>query len=104
MLSVLSDCITWPLRRVWIFSPLPPGGTSSGVTIQGPKAPVRSKFLPMSHCVVLRWNSRTEPRSEEHTSELQSPDHLVCRLLLEKKKGNRLVYTHPCCSANPVLC
>src|SRR5438552_13177102 len=32
-------------------------------------------------------------RSEEHTSELQSPDHLVCRLLLEKKKpvqaGNR---------------
>src|SRR5258708_25612820 len=30
-----------------------------------------------------------EPRSEEHTSELQSPDHLVCRLLLEKKK-NRL--------------
>src|SRR5690348_17686786 len=27
-----------------------------------------------------------EPRSEEHTSELQSPVHLVCRLLLEKKK------------------
>src|SRR5258708_17903024 len=29
-------------------------------------------------------------RSEEHTSELQSPDHLVCRLLLEKKKARRL--------------
>src|SRR5258708_12408600 len=28
----------------------------------------------------------SKPRSEEHTSELQSPDHLVCRLLLEKKK------------------
>src|SRR5258708_25047644 len=28
------------------------------------------------------------PRSEEHTSELQSPDHLVCRLLLEKKKDH----------------
>src|SRR5947208_13421162 len=28
-------------------------------------------------------------RSEEHTSELQSPDHLVCRLLLEKKKTER---------------
>src|SRR5258708_20282296 len=28
----------------------------------------------------------TTRRSEEHTSELQSPDHLVCRLLLEKKK------------------
>src|SRR5258708_26756566 len=29
--------------------------------------------------------ARTSRRSEEHTSELQSPDHLVCRLLLEKK-------------------
>src|SRR5207244_13300304 len=28
-------------------------------------------------------------RSEEHTSELQSPDHLVCRLLLEKKKNRQ---------------
>src|SRR5258708_26890140 len=31
----------------------------------------------------------TTSRSEEHTSELQSPDHLVCRLLLEKKKKNK---------------
>src|SRR5437867_5116507 len=30
-----------------------------------------------------------ESRSEEHTSELQSPYDLVCRLLLEKKKGHR---------------
>src|SRR5438876_5948406 len=30
--------------------------------------------------------ARTKTRSEEHTSELQSPVHLVCRLLLEKKK------------------
>src|SRR5207244_11156312 len=29
-------------------------------------------------------------RSEEHTSELQSPDHLVCRLLLEKKKRQKM--------------
>src|SRR5258708_12872458 len=39
-------------------------------------------------------------RSEEHTSELQSPDHLVCRLLLEKKKievrkyGRKLIVDH----------
>src|SRR5947208_12031828 len=32
-------------------------------------------------------------RSEEHTSELQSPDHLVCRLLLEKKK-KKFMYIH----------
>src|SRR5258708_15918395 len=31
-------------------------------------------------------SSTPHTRSEEHTSELQSPDHLVCRLLLEKKK------------------
>src|SRR5690625_6686831 len=35
-------------------------------------------------------STSTEPkRSEEHTSELQSRGHLVCRLLLEKKKKNR---------------
>src|SRR5207244_7649254 len=31
-------------------------------------------------------SAEDDRRSEEHTSELQSPDHLVCRLLLEKKK------------------
>src|SRR5258708_24925838 len=33
-----------------------------------------------------RFYQQSVDRSEEHTSELQSPDHLVCRLLLEKKK------------------
>src|SRR5438552_9114288 len=33
-------------------------------------------------------------RSEEHTSELQSPDHLVCRLLLEKKNKSSAADTH----------
>src|SRR5258708_14474579 len=44
-----------------------------------------SRFLP----VLAQSYDSTESisqRSEEHTSELQSPDHLVCRLLLEKKK------------------
>src|SRR2546422_7358267 len=35
------------------------------------------------------------PRSEEHTSELQSRLHLVCRLLLEKKKQNKPQTLHP---------
>src|SRR2546422_3029973 len=35
---------------------------------------------------------RAEPRSEEHTSELQSRLHLVCRLLLEKKKRQQFRY------------
>src|SRR5438552_12374127 len=36
----------------------------------------------------------TTSRSEEHTSELQSPDHIVCRLLLEKKKTTLEHSTH----------
>src|SRR5258708_27085553 len=38
--------------------------------------------------VVLDNVTSVGNRSEEHTSELQSPDHLVCRLLLEKKKNH----------------
>src|SRR5258708_31543878 len=41
----------------------------------------------------LRARSANNRRSEEHTSELQSPDHLVCRLLLEKKKNKSLSYS-----------
>src|SRR5947208_8984260 len=37
------------------------------------------------HVQAANEKSRYALRSEEHTSELQSPDHLVCRLLLEKK-------------------
>src|SRR5438876_4715778 len=37
-----------------------------------------------------RWNCKAGKRSEEHTSELQSPVHLVCRLLLEKKNTHFL--------------
>src|SRR5258708_27357986 len=36
-------------------------------------------------------------RSEEHTSELQSPDHLVCRLLLENKKKTCCLSYRTCC-------
>src|SRR5258708_13679332 len=39
-----------------------------------------------------RIDRQLERRSEEHTSELQSPDHLVCRLLLEKKKKKEPKY------------
>src|SRR5258708_22384437 len=42
------------------------------------------------HLSLLRVGTLT--RSEEHTSELQSPDHLVCRLLLEKKKKHMRLY------------
>src|SRR5205809_3835442 len=45
--------------------------------------------------VVLRLVDATATRSEEHTSELQSRLHLVCRLLLEKKKKNTKKHHYP---------
>src|SRR3990170_3868549 len=65
------------------------------------RRPPRSTLFPYTTLFrsryLLRRSSQSMPappadcfcffRSEEHTSELQSPDHLVCRLLLEKKKG-----------------
>src|SRR2546422_11177110 len=45
-----------------------------------------SNRVPCNSLVPLRVTAETTARSEEHTSELQSRLHLVCRLLLEKKK------------------
>src|SRR5690348_17741461 len=53
---------------------------------------------PLRHDPLLRLHellANDMPRSEEHTSELQSPVHLVCRLLLEKKKKNTTTYPTP---------
>src|SRR5258708_11544850 len=44
------------------------------------------RTLPQEAAAAWRNSAAAQSRSEEHTSELQSPDHLVCRLLLEKKK------------------
>src|SRR5438552_6045308 len=49
-------------------------------------SPVSFPHALHHHAAARRIGERR--RSEEHTSELQSPDHLVCRLLLEKKKKN----------------
>src|SRR6266487_7164357 len=52
--------------------------------------------LPIRHCGPASLPAPRDcwrgPRSEEHTSELQSPVHLVCRLLLEKKKHTNKLY------------
>src|SRR5690606_28133459 len=49
--------------------------------------------LIINHPIDIRFK-RTTGRSEEHTSELQSRENLVCRLLLEKKKKKTSVKTH----------
>src|SRR5690348_18124622 len=58
-------------------------------------APAVQKALTEAASRIRRYHERQAAemrgfeRSEEHTSELQSPVHLVCRLLLEKKKKNK---------------
>src|SRR5256885_3655441 len=55
-----------------------------------------AKSTPMEYRLVLRSAIR---RSEEHTSELQSPCNLVCRLLLEKKKNKHTAANRECAGA-----
>src|SRR5438876_3478048 len=50
-------------------------------------------LVPIWVCVTSMTPTDIENRSEEHTSELQSPVHLVCRLLLEKKKKKQQTHT-----------
>src|SRR5690625_5825835 len=70
---------------------VPPASTTPDIApVQGFSAPVHS-IAPQTWGLIkrtedLRGETRREARSEEHTSELQSRGHLVCRLLLEKKK------------------
>src|SRR5258708_17440383 len=51
------------------------------------------RIISFANCrnLKLKLDQLRIERSEEHTSELQSPDHLVCRLLLEKKKENKIM-------------
>src|SRR5205807_10027712 len=54
-----------------------------------------SVFTFVSTAGLVAAFASTLGRSEEHTSELQSPCNLVCRLLLEKKKITREIHKHP---------
>src|SRR5205807_7316099 len=78
-----------PQRRPWGTHsiPLTPGMHNIQVSFH---------YLFMSRCGFSQMNVVVQPncvhrikRSEEHTSELQSPCNLVCRLLLEKKKKKK---------------
>src|SRR2546422_7342996 len=62
---------------------------ASGTTQVKPTEPVAGLLATAS---LSTLQVATSPRSEEHTSELQSRLHLVCRLLLEKKKKTKIDY------------
>src|SRR2546429_2199223 len=62
------------ILALYFYAPVAPGATR---TFDVPTQKCASRPAPLAH-----------RRSEEHTSELQSRLHLVCRLLLEKKKNH----------------
>src|SRR5207244_10664130 len=95
--------LSWLLTRPPTLSTLLPYTTlfrsprHLGVRLRPPGDGGAAAFSRHLHFAVLRGGRDAGParrrsrapraRSEEHTSELQSPDHLVCRLLLEKKNS-----------------
>src|SRR5690606_41197649 len=85
-----------PICRPPAVRPAPPGGRSSAPRPAPRWCPDRRRRgggrSRRRSCAPRRPGSGSapgSPRSEEHTSELQSRENLVCRLLLEKKKDNR---------------
>src|SRR5258708_22157846 len=79
---------SWPFLRfcIWLSTISFQSGKNFSNPIVRPSAISLCSF---SNHFKEKW------RSEEHTSELQSPDHLVCRLLLEKKKNIFIRLSHP---------
>src|SRR5947208_13324546 len=84
----------------------PERGRDLGIPFEGTPGPLDAITdvggVEVGHRTLVEGNGKlvVGKRSEEHTSELQSPDHLVCRLLLEKKKkqkntGNKRNDTKP---------
>src|SRR2546430_12232519 len=70
---------------------IPPSAQSCAEWRNPFSAAARTSLL--TACSRVRSRAGGRPRSEEHTSELQSQSNLVCRLLLEKKKNNNALCT-----------
>src|SRR5258708_37859547 len=83
LLFFFNDTATTEIYTLSLHDALPI--CEPAIIIEVGKIPVMSVRFG-SKVMSKLMHTKFVPRSEEHTSELQSPDHLVCRLLLEKKK------------------
>src|SRR5437763_4844040 len=75
--------LSFPTRR---SSDLTPCATAASTPFENEKEPTGRTETPNCSKRMSFWIGDSVLRSEEHTSELQSPMYIVCRLLLEKKK------------------
>src|SRR2546427_5675902 len=75
-----------PRSTLFPYTTLFRSGSALGVDANGVPVAVGQIYDPFSVKRLANGAAVRDPRSEEHTSELQSQSNLVCRLLLEKKK------------------
>src|SRR5690606_41308595 len=95
------DLHSFPTRRssdldekLHVQRPCPAGSLSACRWARMSSTRASSSLLPLDTRIGLGHSPRRNPtRSEEHTSELQSRENLVCRLLLEKKKSQTWQYS-----------
>src|SRR3712207_8166033 len=86
-----------PRSTLFPYTTLFRSSPASAVTPAPPLTATPRQRAPRGRCATVELaidSSRLPSRSEEHTSELQSRQYLVCRLLLEKKKKNPIT-CHP---------
>src|SRR3989442_8217470 len=93
-----NDTATTEIYTLSLHDALPIWWTRSSSAMKPSRTRTVPSFSLVRFCSAVAWPSCsvvTSPsvtRSEEHTSELQSRPHLVCRLLLEKKKSCSLAF------------
>src|SRR5205814_2689266 len=89
MVDLRADGASLARRRPAVNGRRPCTGPSRSAILSGPMPLPGEDWVACPRC---RTALVRVVRSEEHTSELQSLRHLVCRLLLEKKNQNRIQY------------
>src|SRR5947208_13381191 len=100
MITESKDILNWIVEQGVRWQPSLGGTLSLGRTnsffLGGGRSMLNALYLTAEGLgVAIAYEAElvdleVDNRSEEHTSELQSPDHLVCRLLLEKKKKKKI--------------
>src|SRR5258708_11108383 len=90
LLFFFNDTATTEIYTLSLHDALPISGLPKSPGLRRPRRFQRVRLRHRAVPLMETAPCEAPDRSEEHTSELQSPDHLVCRLLLEKKKKHIL--------------
>src|SRR5436305_10162422 len=84
----------FPYTTLFRSAAIPVTSSLNFRNVKSAPTPVLSCRVQNKHAICDASSSSDPDRSEEHTSELQSRPHLVCRLLLEKKNKILIIFAH----------